>query len=214
MCGWELLLLVPFRDSSGDCSHCIKRRLPHSSTETQKQLVGWHPPPKQHVASRMNGSQAPKPAELSSSGEQGTVLTTSSGLPQQLAQHSSFLPLAASRAWRLRCSLWQSSCPWQPGQLHSFSFSPNYSISLSVHFLVRSQTSPAWNSSPNSTPPPNTPENRREWKGLECQNSCYKGCALSLQGRHQAPCSCLRSCLSVLFCTFKTKLRLLRPAIN
>lgn len=51
--------------------------------------------------------------------------------------------------------------------------------------------------------PPHTPKNRRQRKGLECQNSCYEGWALSLQGRHQGLCSCLRSCLSVCFAPLK-----------
>ena len=51
--------------------------------------------------------------------------------------------------------------------------------------------------------PPQTPKNRRQRKGLECQNSCYEGWALSLQGRHQGLCSCLRSCLSVCFAPLK-----------
>ena len=51
--------------------------------------------------------------------------------------------------------------------------------------------------------PANTPKNRRQRKGLECQNSCYEGWALSLQGRHQGLCSCLRSCLSVCFAPLK-----------
>lgn len=79
-----------------------------------------------------------------------------------------------------------------------FLFLPiNPSPDLKVHFLVRSQTSPAWNSHP--TQRPHTPKNRRQRKGLECQNSCYEGWALSLQGRHQGLCSVLDLvCLFVL----------------
>lgn len=170
--GGEEVLPLFSKYLSGDYGYCIKNRLPQESIKTQKHLVGQHPPKKPSTSLKgWLGSQVTKPAELSSSQEQGLVFTHSKSALVVTATLPRTVP--SSPLWpqfRLCCSVMilmflvtlmaccilLISLPIAPSSYHMFR-----SVQYYFTCLCGTQQPPLLQ---------NTPEQR----ALSGQNRCYQ----------------------------------------